>query len=248
MKRFLFFTIFFISVLGFAQKTQTFPKYGFQVSCNCNLYENTTFKKMASGKVQVVEALVCATSDVSPAIYNLNIYHDNASSSQQFHSKYQRDLSNSGISYRTTSISGISATEYSFSQNGVPAKAVVFYQSGKSYLLQVTANSNLESKFQSFKTSFKTISKANNQRNAFANREKVRNLEDQVLLKLKKIDAYLMNVKNPSTLDTYKITYVSGVYEVLTSSLKADFSDEVVTIELVKYYKEALADFKNWGY
>lgn len=152
MKKILVLTILSISNNFFSQ--QKFSHLGFQVSAPCTLYENNTFKSMAKGMVDVVEALVCA-SQKPVAIYNLNVYRDSSESASSFNAKYQKDLSKSGIEFKKMIISGLPATEYTFTQNGIPAKAVVFYKSGKSYLLQVTAPSNIEALFSNFNKSLK---------------------------------------------------------------------------------------------
>lgn len=153
MKRYLLFIILILPFFGVSQKR--YVSLGFEVTTPCNLYENKTFKQLTSGKVKVVEALVCATEKPNAAVYNLNVYQDDSGSSQKFNTNYQRDLVNSGIAFRKITVSGLAATEYTFTQNGVPAKAVAFYQSGKSYLMQVTTNHNLESRFATFRNSFK---------------------------------------------------------------------------------------------
>lgn len=152
MKTIFLFTLLLFSNYLFSQ--QKFSHLGFQVSAPCTLYENNTFKSMAKGTVNVVEALVCA-SQKPVAIYNLNVYRDSSGSASSFNAKYQKDLAKSGIEFKKMIISGLPATEYTFTQNGMPAKAVVFYKFGKSYLLQVTAPSNIEILFSNYIKSFK---------------------------------------------------------------------------------------------
>jgi hypothetical protein len=52
---------------------------------------------------------------------------------------------------------GVRAIEYSFSQQGLPTKALVFLKGKKSYLIQVGTRHNLESKYLSLKSGFNVL-------------------------------------------------------------------------------------------
>ncbi len=141
-----------LSIFGQVQK---FPQFGFQVQCGCELNDNKVFKTMSKGKVDVFASLVC--NENNKTIYNLNVYKDISGSSEIFNRHYIRNLKESNINYSLVSVSGIKSIEYTFSQGNLPTRAVVFYNNGKSYLLQVGTTENLNSSFNTFKNSFKFI-------------------------------------------------------------------------------------------
>ncbi|WP_234109947.1 hypothetical protein [Chryseobacterium sp. R2A-55] len=138
---------------------QKFPKLDFQISTPCSLYENTSFKQLAKGQVSIVESLVCASSrndSANASIYNINIYRESGGA-KEFIYDYAAKLQGAGISYQRVVVDGIPMLEYTIIQNGVRAKALVFYRYDKSYLLQVTSRSNLSEKFNLMKKSFKKL-------------------------------------------------------------------------------------------
>jgi hypothetical protein len=167
---FIIFALFFISNI-FGQATyQTFTNEGFKVKCGCQFYINTTFISMAkkSGANNIIAAYVCAENEDNfdtGVIININIYDEskNYKSIQQssyttFEKKYLEqyaiNLKNAGINYMYLTYQGVSAIEYSFDMQGMPAKAIIFLKNKKSYLLQVATRKSLSSKFNSLKTSF----------------------------------------------------------------------------------------------
>ena len=98
-------------------------------------------------------------------IYNINIYNESKSydripsSRYAFFEKkyleaYAANLSNAGISFSYTIYQGVTALEYSFDQQGLPTKAIMFLKNMKSYLLQVGTRNGLTTKFNVLKTSF----------------------------------------------------------------------------------------------
>lgn len=149
---------------------QTFASAGFKIKCACSLYINSTFIKLANqtGKKDVIAAYICAENEDSPelgVIYNINIYNESKSydripsSRYAFFEKkyleaYAANLSNAGISFSNTIYQGVTALEYSFDQQGVPTKAIMFLKNKKSYLLQVGTRNSLTIKFNALKTSF----------------------------------------------------------------------------------------------
>jgi hypothetical protein len=68
--------------------------------------------------------------------------------------QYATNLKNSGIAYTYTTYQGVSAIEYTFDQQGLPTKAIIFLKNKKSYLIQVGTRKNLSTKFSSLKSSF----------------------------------------------------------------------------------------------
>lgn len=112
---------------------------------------------MAVGKVDVAESLTCALkSGSNSTIYNINVYNEGGGA-KKFITNYAISLNNSGISYNTIVLDGIPVLEYTFTQNGIPAKAIVFYRYDQSYLFQVTSRVDLEGKFSRFKNSFRKL-------------------------------------------------------------------------------------------
>jgi uncharacterized protein (UPF0128 family) len=68
--------------------------------------------------------------------------------------QYATNLKNAGISYSYTTFQGVSTIEYTFDQQGLPTKAIIFLKNKKSYLLQVGTRKNLTTKYNLLKTSF----------------------------------------------------------------------------------------------
>jgi len=154
---------------------QTFASAGFRVKCNCNLFLNTTFMKMAKqqGVNNIIAAYACAENEDDPAIgviININIYDVSEDYKAIPESEYSRlaemvlkqyasQLSNSGITdnYTYTTYQGVQALEYTFDQMGLPTKAIIFHKNKKSYLLQVGTRNNLAAKYTSLKNNFEVI-------------------------------------------------------------------------------------------
>lgn len=157
-------------ILSAQNSYQSFPSAGFKVKCGCNLRVNTLFIQMAKqqGMENIVAAYICAENEVDPqtgVIVNINIYDETARYAKiqtEKHAYFTRkclesyaaNLSNAGIQYSYTTFQGVTALEYSFDQNGLPTKAVMFYKNKKSYLLQVGTRNGLTTKFNVLKTSF----------------------------------------------------------------------------------------------
>ena len=98
-------------------------------------------------------------------IHNINIYDESksyrniqpsgyATFEKKYLEQYATNLKNAGISYTYTTYQGVSAIEYTFDQQGLPTKAIIFLKSKKSYLLQVGTRKSLTTKYNSLKTSF----------------------------------------------------------------------------------------------
>lgn len=159
----IFLLIILIYSYSFSQNTskaQKFPHLDFQIETPCRLYEDTTFKKLAKSTTNVKEALLCA-SEVNNAsrasIYNIIVYNDEVGGAKAFITSYATNLKKAGIPYNTLVLDGIPALEYTFIQNGIPAKAMVFYRYSQSYLFQVTSRSLLNEKFLKLKNSFRKL-------------------------------------------------------------------------------------------
>jgi hypothetical protein len=152
---------------------QTFSSAGFKVKCGCNLYLNTTFITMAKhqGMNNIIAAYICAENEDNPdigVIHNINIYDESKSYKniqpsgyayfeKQYLEQYATNLKNSGIAYTYTTYQGCSAIEYTFDQQGLPTKAIIFLKNKKSYLIQLGTRKNLTTKFSSLKSSFVII-------------------------------------------------------------------------------------------
>ena len=158
----------------FSQESyQTFSSAGFKVKCGCNLRVNTLFIQMAKqqGMENIVAAYICAENEDDPqtgVVVNINIYDETARYAKiqtEKHAYFTRkclesyaaNLSNAGIQYSYSTFQGVTAIEYTFDQNGVPTKAVMFYKNKKSYLLQVGTRNGLTTKFNALKSSFVLI-------------------------------------------------------------------------------------------
>ena len=158
----------------FAQDSyQTFTSAGFKVKCGCRLYVNSTFIQMAKqhGANNIVAAFICAENEDSPelgVIYNINIYNESkrydkiptsryAFFEKKYLEEYAANLSNAGIPFSYTTYLGVTAIEYSFDQQGLPTKAIMFLKNKRSYLLQVGTRNNLIIKFNTLKSSFVII-------------------------------------------------------------------------------------------
>jgi hypothetical protein len=149
---------------------QTFASAGFKIKCACNLYINSTFIKLANqtGSKDIIAAYICAENEDSPElgiIYNINIYNESKSYAKipparyayfekKYLEAYAANLSNAGIPFSYTIYQGVTALEYSFDQQGLPTKAIMFLKNKKSYLLQVGTRNGLTTKFNLLKTSF----------------------------------------------------------------------------------------------
>lgn len=155
----------------YGQETyQSFTSAGFKVKCGCKLYVNSTFISMAKqqGMNNILAAYICAENEDNPdigVIHNINIYDESksykniqpsgyASFEKKYLEQYATNLKNAGISYSYTTYQGVSAIEYTFDQQGLPTKAIIFLKNKKSYLLQVGTRKSLTTKYNSLKTSF----------------------------------------------------------------------------------------------
>ncbi|MCB9188117.1 MAG: hypothetical protein H6599_02425 [Flavobacteriales bacterium] len=159
---------FFINIVG--QDYQTFTSEGFKVKCDCKLYVNSTYIQMAKKQniTNIKAAYVCAENEDNPeigVINNININDEsqsyrNLSQSEyskfekKFLSQYATNLMNAGINYKYITYQGVSAIEYTFDQQGIPTKSLIFLKNKKSYLLQVATRKNLTTKFSTIKSSF----------------------------------------------------------------------------------------------
>jgi len=167
----LTFLFLFIGIILSAQNSyQSFPAAGFKVKCGCNLRVNTLFIQTAKqqGMNNIAAAYICAENEDDPetdVIVNINIYDESASYNKikpENHpyftrkclEKYAENLSKAGIQNSYTTFQGVTAIEYTFDQNGLPTKAIMFYKNKKSYLLQVGTRNNLNTKFNNLKQSF----------------------------------------------------------------------------------------------
>ena len=166
--------VFFSGANIYGQETyQTFTTASFKVKCECKLYVNTTFIQMAKqqGAKNILAAYICAENKDSPdigVINNINIYDESKSykNNKTFDFKliekkileqYAVNLKNAGMSYIYTTFQGVTAIEYTFDQQGLPTKAIIFFKNKKSYLIQVGTRKNLNTKYNSLKSSFVTL-------------------------------------------------------------------------------------------
>ena len=122
---------------------------------------------------KIAAAYICAENEDDPetgVIVNINIYDESATYAKfkpENHvyftrkclEKYTENLSNAGILNSYTTFQGVTAIEYTFDQNGLPTKAIIFYKNKKSYLLQVGTKNNLTTKYNALKTSFVILKK-----------------------------------------------------------------------------------------
>lgn len=171
MKRwyYLLFLILF-SFKTFSQTNQTFSNDNFKINCDCKLFRNEVFIQSIKkqGIKYPVSAYVCAADEEDfkkGMIININIF-DHTSDYQKLSNKnhsvydanllkvYKDKLVNSGISIKETIFKGVPAIEYSFLQMDMPTKAIYFIRNKKSYLLQASTRTDLNSKFYSLKTTF----------------------------------------------------------------------------------------------
>ncbi len=162
--------LLFIANIYGQETYQTFTNAGFKVKCGCKLYVNTTFISMAKqqGANNILAAYICAENEDNPdigVINNINIYDESksykniqpsgyATFEKKYLEQYATNLKNAGISYTYTTYQGVSAIEYTFDQQGLPTKAIIFLKNKKSYLLQVGTRKSLTTKYNLLKTSF----------------------------------------------------------------------------------------------
>ena len=159
------------SVTVYAQENyQYFKTAGFKVKCGCSLYVNNTFIQMAKqqGTIDIIGAYICAENKEdynSGVIININIYDESKSYTttrtagyskveKAFLDSYAANLAASNLNYQYISYKGVNALQYSFSQNGLPTKAIVFVKNKKSYLIQLATRKNLQTKYSSLIQSF----------------------------------------------------------------------------------------------
>lgn len=168
-----FLALLFVANIYGQETNQTFTSAGFKVKCGCKLYVNTTFIQMAKqqGMNNILAAYICAQNEDNPdigVIHNINIYDESksykniqpsgyATFDKKYLEQYATNLKNSGISYNYITYQGVSAIEYTFDQQGLPTKAIIFLKNKKSYLLQVGTRKSLTTKFNSLKSSFVII-------------------------------------------------------------------------------------------
>jgi hypothetical protein len=163
-------TLFFIANIYRQSGSQTFTAAGFKVISGCKLLVNSTFIQMAKqqGITNVLAAYLCAENEDNPdigVINNINIYDESksykniqpsgyATFERKYLEQYATNLKNAGISYSYIKYHGVSALEYTFDQQGLPTKAIVFLKNKKSYLLQVGTRKNLTTKHSLLKSNF----------------------------------------------------------------------------------------------
>ena len=166
-------TFIFLSIgiiLSAQNSYQSFPSAGFKVKCGCNLRVNALFIQMAKqqGMENIVAAYFCAENEDNPdigVVVNINIYDESARYAKfkpENHAYFTRkclesyadNLSKAGIQFSYSTFQGVTAIEYTFDQNGLPTKAIMFYKNKKSYLLQVGTRNGLTTKYNALKTSF----------------------------------------------------------------------------------------------
>jgi hypothetical protein len=98
-------------------------------------------------------------------IHNINIYDESknykniqssgyATFEKEYLEEYATNLKNAGMRYTYVTYQGVSALEYTFDQQGLPTKALIFLKNKKSYLLQVGTSLNLNTKYSLLKSSF----------------------------------------------------------------------------------------------
>jgi hypothetical protein len=162
--------ILFVANIYGQETYQSFPNAGFKVKCGCKLYVNTTFISMAKqqGVNNILAAYICAENEDNldlGVIHNINIYDESksykniqpsgyATFEKKYLEQYATNLKNAKINYIYTTYQGVSAIEYTFDQQGLPTKAIIFLKNKKSYLLQVGTRKSLTTKYNSLKTSF----------------------------------------------------------------------------------------------
>jgi hypothetical protein len=165
--------LFFVADIYGQETYQSFPNAGFKVKCGCELYVNSTFISMAKqqGMNNILAAYICAENEDNPdigVIHNINIYDESKSYEniqpsgydtfeKIYLEQYATNLKNAGIGYSYTTYRGVSAIEYTFDQQGLPTKALIFLKNKKAYLLQVGTRKSLTTKFNSLKTRFVTL-------------------------------------------------------------------------------------------
>jgi len=152
---------------------QIFTNEGFKVQCECKLYENTKFISRAEkqGMRNILAAYICAENEDNLDIgvfHNINIYDESENykniqpSDYIFFEKiylnqYATNLKNEGISYTNIIYHGVSALEYTFKQQGLSTKSIIFIKHKKSYLLQIASKKNLQERYNSLKSSFEIL-------------------------------------------------------------------------------------------
>lgn len=176
MKKIIPVIIMLIAINGVAisQKSyQTFSSAGFKVICACSLRVNSLFIQAAKaqGANNIIAAYICAENEndtQTGVIVNINVY-DESASFQKFKAdlheylkkklleKYASNLAQAGFSYEFVIFKGETALEYTFDQNGLPTKAIMFYKNQKSYLLQVATRNGLAARYSALKNSFEII-------------------------------------------------------------------------------------------
>jgi len=152
---------------------QVFEDDNFLIKCNCKLKPNTLAIKMSKEhgiKYPFSPYLGAENKDSYDIgiIYNINVtdisseYNSIPQSkynyfTNQYLKNYIDQLVSNNMSYTEGEFNGVKAVEYSFSQAGLPTKAIIFIKDKKSYLLQVATRNRLPKIFNSLKTSFKFL-------------------------------------------------------------------------------------------
>ena len=165
--------LFFVADIYGQETYQSFPNAGFKVKCGCELYVNSTFISMAKqqGMNNILAAYICAENEDNAdigVIHNINIYDESENykniqpSDYIFFEKiylnqYATNLKNEGISYTNIIYHGVSALEYTFKQQGLSTKSIIFIKHKKSYLLQIASKKNLQERYNSLKSSFEIL-------------------------------------------------------------------------------------------
>lgn len=153
---------------------QVFENDNFIVKCICKLSLNTELMDNVNkeGNNYPIRAFMCVEKPdnyEAGVIYNINITdlsidYNNLETrnvklyEEAFLKSYIENIERSRISYNTEKYLGFNAVEYSFNQNGLPTKAIVFVKNKKSFTLQVGTRKKLDSRFHDLKKSFNFIS------------------------------------------------------------------------------------------
>ena len=174
MKKALIISILILNTIFYScsqDEYQEFPEYGFKIKCNCNLSENASFndaiKKQGKTKGG---ALICSkgsNNDNNVEIYNIvitdvsEIFDQNPKYnsyvSEKLIKEYENNLINSGFKYRRVKFLNSNALEFNYNQNDYPRKAIIFIKNKMHFMLQIGTKNNIDSKFNDFVNSFKSI-------------------------------------------------------------------------------------------
>jgi hypothetical protein len=154
---------------------QIFPSAGFKIKCPCELKVDPSLIQSSEvqDKKRIIGAYACAVAKIENnpedfAIFRIWIidesssyfevsYKDSSDVENKLFEQVVNNFAANEFVYDYVTYKGVKAIQYSSIQNEIKAKGILFFKNKKRYLLQVSSNYDLTSKFDALKNSFEIL-------------------------------------------------------------------------------------------